>query len=79
MITWKKKKINAETLVKTPDGAEIKQIEPVSEDLSQDMPTASVGISLARTVNLGDYNSLKIQVTLFMPRSEEHTSELQSH
>lgn len=52
--------------VKDPTGA-TKETEEVVETLLTDEPLANVGLTLATTINTGNYNSVKIQVSLHYP------------
>lgn len=48
------------------DGSIVEQEEVVKEVINQG-PTANVGVSIGLTKNLGNYEALKITVSLFMP------------
>ena len=56
-----------ETLAK--DGSVNETEETVLGDMivSDDTPMANVGVKLGRTKNTGDYESLRVDVSLFMP------------
>lgn len=45
----------------------VEQKEQVGDDILTDMPMANVGFSLAHTMNLGNFSSLKATVSLNMP------------
>jgi hypothetical protein len=42
--------------------------------VSDDTPMANVGVKLGTTKNLGDYNSLRVDVSLFMPSETDKKS-----
>ncbi len=42
--------------------------------VSDDKPMANVGVKLGTTKNLGDYNSLRVDVSLFMPAKTDKKS-----
>ena len=41
--------------------------ETLLGEILVDKPMANVGVKLGKTMNLGDYNSLRVDVSLFMP------------
>ena len=49
------------------EGNVIESTEEVVEDFVVDKPMANVGLKVGRTKNLGDYNSVRVDVSLFMP------------
>jgi hypothetical protein len=53
------------------DTEEIKLGEMV---VSDDVPMANVGVKLGKTKNLGDYESLRVDVSLFMPSETDKKS-----
>lgn len=42
--------------------------------VSDDKPMANVGVKVGTTKNLGDYNSLRVDVSLFMPSETDKKS-----
>jgi hypothetical protein len=70
----KKQKIvgKVETLDKDGEVAETEEIE-VGE-IIVDKPMANVGVKVGTTKNLGDYNSLRVDVSLFMPSETDKKS-----
>jgi len=44
-----------------------KQKEEVVQVAAMDVPFANVGMSLSHTINLGNYESAKITISLFLP------------
>lgn len=42
--------------------------------VSDDIPMANVGVKLGKTINLGDFESLRVDVSLFMPSETDNKS-----
>lgn len=63
-----------------PAGPPKETVEPVGELLVSDGPFANVGMSIAQTINVGDYNSVRVEVSLHMPcePNEEAINETQA-
>ena len=55
-----------ESEVKHPEGGVEKQEEVISE-VVYDQPTCNVGLSMGGTINVGNYNSVKVHVSLHVP------------
>ena len=67
-IIKKKEQIKGKTEVLDNEGNVIDtQEEVVAEIETDDKPMANVGVKLGTTKNLGDYESLRVDVSLFMP------------
>lgn len=80
MATLRRKKVagrvratrkNARTQV---EKTVVDEVVPVAESTS-DKPLANVGLSVAFTKNLGDYESLKVDVSLHLPCDWESVDE----
>lgn len=74
----KKKAFSVQAEVKTqhPDGSVVEEKIPVAGDIPQaegiiDEPSANVGVSVGLTKNLGNYESLKVTVSLYVPCKPE--------
>lgn len=76
MITIKKKQIvgKVETLDKDGEVADTEEFELGEMVVSDDKPMANVGVKCGTTKNLGDYNSLRVDVSLFMPSETDKKS-----
>lgn len=48
--------------------------EEVVEEFEETEPMANVGVKLGTTKNLGDYESLRVDVSLFMPSKTDKKS-----
>lgn len=57
----------AEVTKEYSDGTQTSHKEPVGGPIMVKPPQANVGVSMGMTRNLGDYNSLKFSVSLFIP------------
>jgi hypothetical protein len=55
------------------DGNETEEYEVVDE-VVVDKPMANVGVKLGRTTNTGDYESLRVDVSLYMPSDTDKKS-----
>ena len=63
-----------ETLDKDGEVAETEEHVLGEMVVSDDKPMANVGVKLGTTKNLGDYNSLRVDVSLFMPSDTDKKS-----
>jgi len=54
-----------------PDGSVETQTEAVGDSVVVEEPMCNVGMSAGRTFNLGEFNSLKVQVSLHVPAKFE--------
>ena len=61
-----KKQAIGKVVVTDEDGKETETAEVV-EEFIVDEPMANVGVKVGTTKNLGDYNSLRVDVSLFLP------------
>lgn len=43
-------------------------------EVNEETPMANVGVKLGKTVNLGDFESLRVDVSLFMPSETDKKS-----
>jgi len=68
-----KKQVIGKVTVTDEDGAEQETTEVVDEVIV-DKPMANVGVKVGTTKNLGDYNSLRVDVSLFMPSDVDKKS-----
>lgn len=50
---------------------EVKKVEDVLEPIVVDKPMANVGMKVGQTVNLGNYESARIDISLFVPSEVE--------
>jgi hypothetical protein len=57
----------ATTTIKHPTGVEETKEEPVGEPQGFVGPTCNVGMKVGHTRNLGNYESLRVDITLNMP------------
>lgn len=69
----KKQQIVATVVTTDKNGVEHEETEVLGEVIV-DKPMANVGVKLGTTKNLGDYNSLRVDVTLFMPSETDKKS-----
>ena len=68
-----KVKAEGKTEVVYPDG-KTEQTTEVVEEVIVDKPMANVGLKVGMTTNLGDYESLRVDVSLFMPSETDKKS-----
>jgi len=68
-----KKQALGKVVVVDENGNEQETTEVVDE-IIVDKPMANVGVKLGTTKNLGDYNSLRVDVSLFMPSDTDKKS-----
>jgi hypothetical protein len=75
-VTITKKKIvgKVEKLAKDGSVEDTEEIELGEMVVSDDVPMANVGVKLGKTMNLGDYESLRVDVSLFMPSDTDKKS-----
>ena len=75
-VTITKKQVvgKVETLDKDGEVAETEEHVLGEMVVSDDKPMANVGVKLGTTKNLGDYNSLRVDVSLFMPSDTDKKS-----
>jgi hypothetical protein len=73
-VTVTKKQIKGK--VEVLDGKDniINTEEHVLGEVVVDKPLANVGVKLGKTQNLGDYESLRVDVTLYMPSEVDKKS-----
>lgn len=69
----KKEKVIGTVVTTDKDGNETETSEVVDE-IIVDKPMANVGVKVGTTKNLGDYNSLRVDVSLFMPSDTDKKS-----
>lgn len=69
----KKEKVVGKVIVTDKAGKETETSEVVDEIII-DKPMANVGVKVGTTKNLGDYNSLRVDVSLFMPSDMDKKS-----
>lgn len=55
------------------DGNQTEELEVVDEVIV-DKPMANVGVKLGKTMNLGDFESLRVDVSLYMPSDTDKKS-----
>jgi hypothetical protein len=60
------KQSSAKVTVQKPDGAVVETEELVSEQIFEG-PVANVGVTAGLTRNVGNYNSVKLSVSLHLP------------
>lgn len=65
----------AEISVKNKDKSEQESVEKVGDDNLFEEPPCNVGITAGMTINLGDYNSAKVQVSIHIPCKPEDIEE----
>lgn len=70
-VNFKKKPIDkipvvAETTIQHPTGGTQSKQE-VIETVISDVPLANVGMTVGQTLNTGDYNNIKVSVSLHYP------------
>lgn len=70
----KKNPIEAETSIKHPDGS-IEEVKEVVGQVISDSNLANVGVTVANTINLGNYNSIKISVSLYHPSEPKNIDD----
>ena len=68
-----KVKAEGKTEVTYPDGR-VEETAEVVEEFIVDKPMANVGLKVGLTANLGDYESLRVDVSLFMPSETDKKS-----
>ena len=75
-VTIVKKKIvgKVEKIDKDGEVEDTEEIEVGEMIVSDDTPMANVGVKVGTTKNLGDYNSLRVDVSLFMPSEMDKKS-----
>lgn len=75
-VTIVKKKIvgKVEKIGKDGEVEDTEEIEVGEMVVSDDKPMANVGVKVGTTKNLGDYNSLRVDVSLFMPSETDKKS-----
>ncbi len=66
-VTYVKQQIVGKVERLGKDGLVVSTEEIVLGEVVVDKPMANVGVKLGKTVNLGDYESLRVDVSLFMP------------
>lgn len=69
----KKEQIIGKVMTTDQNGKETETTEVLGE-MIVDKPMANVGVKLGTTKNLGDYNSLRVDVTLYMPSETDKKS-----
>lgn len=69
----KKEQIIGKVMTTDQNGKETETTEVLGEVIV-DKPMANVGVKLGTTKNLGDYNSLRVDVTLYMPSETDKKS-----
>ena len=67
------KQVIGKVTVTDEDGIEQETTEVV-EEVIVDTPMANVGVKVGTTKNLGDYNSLRVDVSLYMPSETDKKS-----
>jgi hypothetical protein len=65
----------AEISVKNKDKTEQETVEKVGDDVLFEDPPCNVGVTAGMTINLGDYNSAKVQVSIHIPCKHEEIEE----
>jgi hypothetical protein len=70
----KKQKIVGKVESLDPDGVVTDTEEIELGEMIVTEPMANVGVKLGTTKNLGDYNSLRVDVSLFMPSETDKKS-----
>ena len=75
-VTIVKKKIvgKVEKLAKNGVVEDTEEIVLGEMVVSDDVPMANVGVKLGKTMNLGDFESLRVDVSLFMPSETDKKS-----
>lgn len=63
----KKEQIKAKIETLDQDGEVIDTQEEVVDEVTVDKPMANIGVKLGTTKNLGNYESLRVDVSLFYP------------
>jgi len=63
----KKEQIKAKIETLDKDGEVIDTQEEVVDEVTVDKPMANIGVKLGTTKNLGNYESLRVDVSLFYP------------
>ncbi len=72
-VLIEKKQSIGKVVVTDQDGTEQETTEVVDEVIV-DKPMANVGVKVGTTKNLGDYNSLRVDVSLFIPSDTDKKS-----
>lgn len=72
-VVIEKKQAIGKVTVAVEDGTETETTEVV-EEFIVDEPMANVGVKVGTTKNLGDYNSLRVDVSLYMPSKTDKKS-----
>lgn len=70
----KKQQIVGKTELLDNKGNVIDTEEEVLGEVTTDKPMANVGVKLGTTKNMGDYESLRVDVSLFMPSETDKKS-----
>lgn len=70
----KKEQIKGKVETLDNKGNVIDTEEEVLGEVTVDKPMANVGVKLGTTKNLGDYESLRVDVSLFMPSETDKKS-----
>ena len=70
----KKEQVKAKIETLDNDGNVIDTEEEVLGEVVVDKPMANVGVKLGTTKNLGNYESLRVDVSLFMPSETDKKS-----
>lgn len=63
----KKEQVKAKIETLDKDGEVIDTQEEVVDEVTVDKPMANIGVKLGTTKNLGNYESLRVDVSLFYP------------
>lgn len=66
-VTIKKQDVKAKIETLDKEGNVMDSKEEKVAEVVMDEPMANVGVKLGTTKNLGDYESLRVDVSLFMP------------
>lgn len=61
------KQATGTTSKKEGDGAVVETTEQVGDPIITDKPLCNVGVRQGVTINMGNYNSAKLEVSLFIP------------
>lgn len=69
-VTFNKKVGKGTTSVESKKG--VKETSEQKGEITTSEPVANVGVSLGTTVNIGNYNNIKINVSLHLPCTEEN-------
>ena len=72
-VTIRRVQAKGKVVMTDEDGKETETTEVVDE-VTTDKPMANVGVSLGATINTGNYNSRRVEISLHMPSEMDKKS-----